>query len=163
MARGQIIFGIAGCVLGMAAATAGLGYSPQQDPPPAVAKDLDAAMRGEAFAFAKYMLYAEEARAHGHPEIAALFEKTANTERLEHFREHAQLAGLTSRSDAANLRDAIAGESYETTDMYPQMAARARQAGDTAAGTRFTEIGKDEGRHRDAFAAALRKLEERPK
>lgn len=144
--------------------TAAVGYAEQQQKrPAAVQKDLEAAMKGEAFAYAKYLLFAEQARAHGHPEIAKLFESTAKTERLEHFREHAQLAGLVSSSDADNLRNAIEGENYETTKMYPEMADRARQAGDNEAATRFSEIAKDESNHRDAFTSALAKLDGAPK
>lgn len=124
-----------------------------------VQKDLEVAMKGEAFAYAKYMLFAEQARAHGHADLATLFENTAKTERLEHFREHAALAGLISSSDADNLRDAIAGETYETSKMYPEMAARAQKAGDRDAAARFAEIGKDESKHRDAFATMLAKLD----
>lgn len=127
-----------------------------------VNKDLETAMKGEAFAYAKYLLFAEQARKHGHADIAALFENTAKIERMEHFREHAALAGLVSSSDAQNLREAMAGENYETTKMYPEMAARARQAGDRQAAERFAEIGRDESKHRDAFAAALKKLEHAP-
>ena len=145
-------------------ATAAIGYAEQQHKrSPEVQKDLETAMKGEAFAYAKYMMFAEQARAHGHADIAALFENTAKTERLEHFREHAQLAGIISSSDADNLRDAIAGETYETTKMYPEMAARATQAGDKQAAARFREIGNDESKHRDAFAEALAKLDGRTK
>lgn len=126
---------------------------------PAVQSDLEAAMKGEAFAYAKYSLFAEQARAHGHPQVAALFERTAKVEHMEHFREHAALAGLTAASDAQNLRDAIEGETYETSKMYPGMAARARRAGDAQAAERFAEVGRDEAKHRDAFAAALASLE----
>ena len=144
--------------------TAAVAYGEQQQKRSSeVQKDLENAMKGEAFAYAKYMLFAQQARAHGHPEIATLFENTAKTERLEHFREHAELAGIVNQSDADNLRDAIAGETYETTKMYPEMAGRARQAGDRQAAERFTEIGKDESKHRDAFAAALAKLDGRSK
>jgi rubrerythrin len=41
------------------------------------------AMHGEAFAYGKYMLFAKEARGHGHGELADLYEKTANVEFLE--------------------------------------------------------------------------------
>jgi hypothetical protein len=51
-------------------------------------------------------LFAELARKNGNKELADLFEKTANTERFEHFAEEAQLAGLVG-SDADNLKDAI--------------------------------------------------------
>lgn len=142
----------------------GITYAEKQERRPAeVQKDLEAAMKGEAFAYAKYMMFAQQARANGHADLATLFERTAETERLEHFREHAELAGLAGRSDADNLRDAVAGETYETTKMYPEMAARARQAGDTEAAARFSEIGKDESKHRDAFASALVKLVGAPK
>ena len=49
--------------------------------------NLSTAMQGEAFAYAKYLLYAEHARKSGNKELADLFEKTANTERFEHFAE----------------------------------------------------------------------------
>jgi rubrerythrin len=119
--------------------------------------DLSTAMRGEAFAYAKYLLYAEHARKSGNKELADLFEKTANTERFEHFAEEAELAGLVG-SDAENLRDAIKGESYEIDIMYLEFAGQATAAGDTAAAARFEEIRHDEMGHRDAFNSALAKL-----
>lgn len=118
---------------------------------------LNTAMRGEAFASAKYLLYAERARANGNTELAALFEQTGQMERLEHFKEEADLAQL-AHDDASNLRDAIAGESYEVDTMYREFAEQAYSAGDDAAGARFEEIRRDEMRHRDAFRAALEKL-----
>lgn len=126
---------------------------------PVVQQDLEAAMKGEAFAYAKYMLFARQARARGHEDLAQLYERTANVERMEHFLEHAQLAGLTESSEVDNLRNAIAGERYETNEMYPEMSARARNAGDRQAAERFAEVGRDESGHREQFAAALAKLE----
>lgn len=122
--------------------------------------DLSSAMHGEAFAYAKYMLYAKEARAHGNTQLATLFEHTANVELNNHFATHAYEYGLLG-SDQQNLRDSIAGENYETTTMYPQMAKRAQQAGDTKVATVFTAIGKDERTHRDRFRAALGELASR--
>jgi rubrerythrin len=121
-------------------------------------QNLATAMHGEAFAYVKYMLYAEHARKTGHPEMAALFENTARTERFEHFVEEAKLAGLVG-SDEENLRDAIAGESYEVTSMYPEFAAQASDAGDKDAAGQFSEIRKDETKHRDAYKSALERLE----
>ena len=88
-------------------------------------------------------------RKSGNKELADLFEKTANTERFEHFAEEAELAGLVG-SDAENLRDAIKGESYEIDIMYLEFAGQARAAGDTAAAARFEEIRHDEIGNRDA-------------
>jgi rubrerythrin len=56
-------------------------------------------MHGEAFAYAKYMLFAERARQRGNAELAELLEKTAKEELLEHFAEEAGLAELV-RGDA---------------------------------------------------------------
>jgi rubrerythrin len=120
--------------------------------------NLSTAMHGEAFAYVKYLLYAEHARKSGNKELADLFEKTANTERFEHFAEEAELAGLVGR-DADNLKDAIKGESYEIDTMYLEFALKAKVAGDTAAAARFEEIRHDEVDHRDAFKIALANLE----
>ncbi|HVB85531.1 MAG TPA: rubrerythrin family protein [Candidatus Dormibacteraeota bacterium] len=120
--------------------------------------NLSTAMHGEAFAYVKYLLYAEHARKSGNKELADLFEKTANTERFEHFAEEAQLAGFVG-SDADNLKVAIEGESYEVDVMYPEFAQKAKVAGDAAAAARFEEVRHDEIGHRDAFKTALAKLQ----
>jgi rubrerythrin len=128
---------------------------------PKTAENLSNAMHGEAFAYVKYMLYADHARESGNEQLAELFTANANTERFEHFAEEAELAGLVG-SDADNLRDAIKGETWEFEHMYADYAAQAREAGDTAVAARFEEIRQDEGRHRDAFQGALDKLQQKP-
>jgi rubrerythrin len=120
--------------------------------------NLSTAMHGEAFAYAKYMLYAERARQSGNTELAQLFENTAKEERSEHFAEEAGLAGVGG-SDADNLKDAIQGEAYEVETMYRDFAEQALAAGDKAAADRFEEIRHDEMKHRDAFKAFLAKIE----
>ncbi len=120
--------------------------------------NLSTAMHGEAFAYAKYSLFAEQARKNGNTQLADLFEKTAKMELTEHLREHAELAGLVG-TDQENLKDAIKGESYETNTMYPQFAREAKAAGDAEAFKRFEEVGKDEAVHRDEFRKALAALE----
>jgi rubrerythrin len=125
---------------------------------PTTRDNLLTAMRGEAFAHAKYLLYAERARKNGRPELAALFERTAAVELFEHFAEEAALAGLVG-SDADNLRDALAGEAYEVETMYRQFAAQAEAAGEAAAAARFAEVRDDEAAHLRAFEAALRALD----
>ena len=124
-------------------------------------ENLSTAMHGEAFAYAKYMLFAERARKTGNPELAQLLEKTAKEELLEHFAEEAALAEIV-RGDAENLEDAIAGESYEVDAMYRDFAEQAFSAGDKAVGDRFEEIRHDEMKHRDAFKEALSKLAKNP-
>src|SRR5215470_2046834 len=92
-------------------------------------ENLSTAMHGEAFAYAKYSLYAKMAQENGSPEVADLFEKAANTERFEHFAEEARLARLVG-TDAENLKDAIKGESYEADRMYREFEEEAAAAGD---------------------------------
>jgi rubrerythrin len=149
------------CVLVMGAAFFALGWAAAQQHAklhPKTMENLSTAMHGEAFAYAKYEMFADQARKDGNTALADLFDKTAKVEQLEHFREHAELAGIVG-TDQANLKDAIKGESYETDTMYPTFAKEARAAGDQAAANRFAEIGKDEAGHRDAFRAELNKLQ----
>ena len=115
------------------------------------------AMHGEAFAYARYLLFAEQARRNGRPALADLFERTAHTERFEHFAEEAELAGLVG-ADEENLRAAIEGEAYEVETMYREFAERARLAGDQAAAERFAEIRQDEVTHLADFRHALEQL-----
>ncbi|MFD8329116.1 ferritin family protein [Streptomyces lydicus] len=116
--------------------------------------DLDTAMKGEGFAYASYSLFAAQADREGHAAVGRLFRSTAQTELNEHLREAATLVG-TVGTNAANLRQAIRGETHEHQVMYRRFAAQARQDGDTKAAELFTEIAADEGRHRDAFRTAL--------
>jgi len=117
----------------------------------ATTDNLFAAMHGEAFAYAKYMLYAGHARKAGNEYLARLFENSANT---EHIAEEARLAGLVG-SDEDSLKDAVKGESYEVETMYREFSEKAASAGDSAVAKQFEEIRQDEMKHRDAFSAAL--------
>ncbi|MCG2806589.1 ferritin family protein [Propionicimonas sp.] len=119
--------------------------------------NLLAAMHGEAFAQAKYNLYADHAAATGHPAIAKLFRGTAKVELLEHFAAEAVLAGLVG-TNTANLNAAITGETYEATTMYPEFAAEAAAAGDSAAARVFAKAGRQEAAHAKAFTAALHRV-----
>lgn len=119
--------------------------------------NLSTAMHGEAFAFAKYMLYAKHAEQNKNPELAKLFRTAAHIERFQHFAEETELAGLVG-SDADNLRDAIKGESYEVETMYREFAEQAKAAGDKAVADRFEEIRHDEAGHLGVFKAALNSI-----
>jgi rubrerythrin len=120
--------------------------------------NLMSAAHGEAFAYAKYMLYAQHARDTGRPDIADLFERAATMERYEHFADEAKLVGLVGRN-ADNLQDALKGESYEVDTMYRNFSQQAAAVGDQVAADRFDEIREDEMKHRDAFRAALARIQ----
>ncbi|MGW2183421.1 ferritin family protein [Streptomyces sp. NPDC001732] len=151
------------CALAAAASTAPALAGEAPSPAPHTADralqaqtltDLNAAMKGEAYAYAAYSLFAAEADRQGLPSVGKLFRSTAQTELNEHLHEAAALAG-TVGSNAANLRQAIDGETYEHQVMYRRFAEQARTDGDLQAAKLFSEIAADEGRHRDAFRAAL--------
>jgi rubrerythrin len=120
--------------------------------------NVEAAIAGEALAALRYQLFADQAREEGCEDIADLFESTGRSERREHFRELAALAGLT-QSTRDNLRAAIHGEVTEHRSLYPHYAALARKAGDDAVAERFQELGADEHRHVDRLRQALEELE----
>ncbi len=148
-------------IVGILCFTVGAAVNQKSTLSPQTAKNLTTAMKGEAFAYAKYLLYAERARQGGNAELADLFEKTAKVERMEHFKEEADLAGLIG-DDQANLKAAIKGESYEVATMYREFAEQAAAAGDKEAAKLFEEIRKDEAGHRDEFKAALNKIASKP-
>jgi rubrerythrin len=108
-------------------------------------------MHRDAFAYAKYSLYAKQARESGDTELADLFEKTANAERFEHFAKEAQLAGMAG-SNADNLRNAIQSE-------VDDLARHSTAPQDKAVADLFEEIRHNELNHREAFKAALAKRE----
>jgi rubrerythrin len=115
------------------------------------------AMHGEALARARYLVFGAEAARSGSTAIGRLFVRTAGIELDDHFSLEAGYVGLV-QSSSANLTAAIAGESYETTTMYPTFEAEALADGDTAAAALFHEIAADEADHRDAYAQALAAL-----
>lgn len=121
---------------------------------PQTRKNLETAMRGEAFANLKYQAYADAARAHGDERLAKLFSDSANVEANEHFAREADALGLAG-SDVANLSDAVAGERYENSKMYVGFADDAEMVGDKKAALMFRQIAADEGDHYEQYKDAL--------
>lgn len=149
------LIGIAAICAPAAAATA--APLPSADVAASTTANALTAMHGEAFAYAKYTAFAGEAARNGSPSISALFTRTAKVELTEHFADEAVIAGLVG-SDASNLADAIAGETYEATTMYPEFATQAAADGCTVAAELFTEIAADEADHAAAYTQALASL-----
>ena len=101
--------------------------------------------------------HAGQAARTGQPKLAKLFSGTAQIELREHFAGEAVLAGLVG-SNAANLQDAIDGETDEATTMYPKYAHQASKKGCTVAADLFTEIAGDEAGHAAAYTTSLQAL-----
>jgi rubrerythrin len=116
------------------------------------------ALHGEAFAFARYTFFAEQARREGDARTAQMFDGIAAVELREHFVELAELVGL-SGAEAHNLQAAIQDESAEVEETYLVYAAQARAAGERAVAERFDELRLDELEHLRTLESALERLE----
>jgi rubrerythrin len=117
-----------------------------------------AALHGEAFAYARYRLFAAAARKREDYRLAAMFDGIATAERDEHFAELAELAGLVG-TDADNIRTALEDENEEVESLYPEFAKQARSVGEVAVAERFEEIVEDEREHEKTLEQALERLE----
>ncbi|MBT3450474.1 rubrerythrin family protein [archaeon] len=122
------------------------------------AENLMAAFAGESQARNKYDYFAKQARKEGLIMIAKIFEETAINE-MQHAKDELKLLdGIKSTKE--NLKEAITGEDYETTSMYPKFAEEAKAEGNEAAAKLFTEISKVEREHRERFRKLLQMIEE---
>lgn len=120
-------------------------------------ENIKAAFAGESQARNKYTYFAEAARKEGYHYIAKIFEETAFNE-MQHAKDHFKL--LNGIGDTgANLKEAIAGEHYETVDMYPGFAKDAEEEGNSTAAVLFKQIGKVEAHHRERYKKLLEMVE----
>jgi len=121
-------------------------------------KNLQDAFAGESQARNKYTFFAKAARKEGYEQIAAIFEETAENER-EHAKLHfKKLGGIGATAD--NLKGCIAGEHYEWEEMYPQMAADAREEGFKDIAALFDGIATIEKRHEERYKTLLKNIED---
>jgi rubrerythrin len=120
-------------------------------------ENLKAAFAGESQARNKYDYFAKVARNQGYHYIAKIFEETAENEQQHAKDEFKLLEGIGDT--VANLKEAIEGENYETTKMYPEFAKEAREEGNTKAAILFEQIAKVEARHRDRYQRLLDMVE----
>lgn len=120
-------------------------------------ENLKAAFAGESQARNKYTYFAKVARNEGYLYIAKIFEETSDNEMQHAKDEFKMLKGIGDTK--ANLKEAIAGEDYETTKMYPDFAKQAEDERNTEAATLFKMIAKVEEHHRDRYKKILEMVE----
>jgi rubrerythrin len=114
------------------------------------------AFAGESQANRKYLAFAAQADKDGHPAVARLFRAAALAETVH---AHAHLRVLGGIKDtAANLREAIGGETHEFEKMYPQMIADAEAEGNAAAARSFRYANAVEKIHAALYEQALAEL-----
>ena len=86
-------------------------------------ENLKEAFAGESQANQKYRAFAKKAEKEGFPNIANLFKTAAEAERIHAEGHLGALDGIGGTVE--NLKAAIAGETYEFTEMYPPMLKEA--------------------------------------
>ena len=119
--------------------------------------NLMAAFAGESQARNMYTYFAKVARKEGYLYIAKIFEETAINE-MQHAKDEFKLAGKLGNT-VENLKEAIAGEHYETTEMYPEFAKAAEEEGNKEAAILFKMIARVEAEHRDRYKKLLEMVE----
>lgn len=115
-------------------------------------ENLKAAFAGESQANRRYTLYSRIARLQGADRAAEAFE-TAAAEETAHALGHMAYMGAFGDTPE-NLDAAIAGEDYETTEMYPSFAEEAESEGFPEIAQYFRAVAGYERAHRDEYRAA---------
>jgi rubrerythrin len=128
--------------------------------------NLKAAFAGESQANRRYLYFAKVADIEGYPDVAGLFRDTAEGEtghahgHLDYIKEVGDPAtGLPIGDTGLNLAAAVAGETYEYTDMYPGMARTAREEGFGQIANWFETLAKAEKSHAGRFQQGLDSLD----
>ena len=122
-------------------------------------KNLESALAGESMAHIKYRYFARIARAEGFEDVAKHFEHTADQE-IKHAWGHLELL-IGKPSTKECLEKAIAGETYEYTEMYPQFEAIAITEGDIESSKEFEGQTQESKEHAREFIELLEKAEKR--
>jgi rubrerythrin len=115
--------------------------------------NLMAAFAGESQANRKYLAFAKRAEADGLKQIAKLFRAVAAAETV-HAHSHFRVAGRV-KDTVTNLQDAIDGEHYEFTTMYPEFIATALAEGKKGAQASFEKANAVEQTHHALYGEAI--------
>src|ERR1700704_2849388 len=127
--------------------------------------NLKAAFAGESQANRRYLYFANKADVEGQNDVAAVFRSTAEGETGH---AHGHLDYLAEVGDPAtgepigeteeNFKAAVAGETYEYTQMYPGFSKTAREEGLDEVADWFETLAKAEKSHAGRFAQGLAAL-----
>jgi len=127
------------------------------------AVNLMKAFAGESMARNKYEYYAKVAQKEGFRDIAEHFQRAANNEKkhanLELRACNEMLKGKELGNTVENLKDAIAGESYENQTMYPDFSKIAKEEGLSKIASMLKLIGNIEVEHENMYKMLLERLE----
>lgn len=119
-------------------------------------KDLKEGFAGESQASRKYHHFAAAADAEGYPQVAKLFRAAALAETI-HAGNHLKAAEMI-KTTKENLAEAIAGEHYEHSEMYPGFLKDSEAEGNRKATRSFKYAMEVEIVHEQLYQKALDSL-----
>jgi rubrerythrin len=127
--------------------------------------NLKHAFAGESQANRRYLYFARRADIEGYPDVGGLFRDTSEAEtghafgHLDFIKEVGDPAtGKPIGDTAKNLEAAVAGETYEYTEMYPGFAKTARDEGFTEVAEWFETLARAEKSHAGRFTKGFDSL-----
>lgn len=118
---------------------------------------LKEAFAGESQANRKYTAFAIQAEKEGYPQAARLFRAAAEAEAVHAANHLRALKGVKTTKE--NLREAIAGETHEFKEMYPEMISTAQAEGERDAERTLRYANAVEEHHARLYHEMLEGLE----
>lgn len=133
--------------------------------------NLQAAFKGETTASAKYAAYANKAREEGHAKIGLMFEAASKAEAIHAANHKAVLQQLGAevpsfkpefevKATAENLNDALNGEAYEISTMYPDFIKEAQSENVSLALISMNYAYQTEKKHKELYSKAIQTLKD---
>ena len=120
-------------------------------------QNLRDAFAGESQANRKYLAFAKKAERDGYPQAAKLFRAAAQAETV-HAHAHLKALGEIG-STRENLKVAVAGETHEFKNMYPDMIEEAKAEGNKSAERSFVFANEVEKVHAELYQKAIDNLD----
>jgi rubrerythrin len=124
--------------------------------------NLKEAFAGESQANRRYLYFAQKADVEGYPDVAALFRSVAEGEtghafgHFDFLKEVGDPAtGVAVGDTAQNLQSAVAGETFEYSEMYPGFSKVARDEGFSDIADWFETLARAEKSHAGRFTKGL--------
>ena len=128
-------------------------------------ENLKHAFASESQANRRYLYFARRADIEGYPDIGGLFRDTSEAEtghtfgHLDFLKEVGDpVTGEPIGGTEANLKAAVAGETYGYTEMYPGFAKAAREEGFEEIAEWFETLARATKSHADRFTKGLNTL-----
>jgi rubrerythrin len=120
-------------------------------------ENLKTAFAGESQANRTYIAFAKKADEEGFKQIAKLFRAAADSETVHALYHLNAMNGVGSTLE--NLNEAMSGENYEHTEMYPAFIEKAKEEGNKVARLGFMYAMKVEMIHEAKFTEAAGSLQ----